>query len=211
MKQWLFSLLILSLAACSAETAHKAENPTPQIPTNTAQSEIQNRFAGSDVSKENMGIDFALPATNGKTVHLSDTQGKVTILVFGYANCPDVCPTNLLTYADAIRMLGEKGKQTQLYFITVDPKRDTLARMKEYVTIFYPDFLGLVADDANTLDEVKKAWRIVSREVPLENGNYLVDHSAGTYLIDRNGKTTVYEPHGLNAKQLAHDLQILLE
>lgn len=210
MKNWLV-LLMLALAGCSA--AEQGDSSTKQNTENTqsAAKASNPRFFGSDVSDENMGMDFALPATNGKTVRLSDTQGKITILVFGYANCPDVCPTNLLTYADAIRSLGEQGKQIQLYFITVDPKRDTLARMKEYVTIFHPDFLGLVADDMDELDKVKKAWRIVSREVHLEKGNYLVDHSSGTYLIDRNGKTVAYEPHGLNAKQLAQDLQKLLE
>ena len=75
--------------------------------------------------------------------------------------------------------------------------------------MFNPNFIGLVPDSSN-LEEVKKAWNITSAKVPTRDGNYNVDHSAGTYLIDKEGKTAIYEPHSATAIQLANDLRLLL-
>lgn len=171
------------------------------------------RLYGSDVRAENMGGDFTLTAHDGKAVRLSDFKGKVVVLIFGYTHCPDVCPTNLFTYAEALKQLGEGAKDVQVLFVSVDPERDTAQLLAQYVPVFNPTFIGLTVDAADqpTLDTVKRQYRVVSQKVPRSDGRYLVDHSAGTYLIDRNGQTAVYEPHGQTATQLAHDLKILLE
>ena len=205
MRRILLFLSLLFLFSCSAQEQGDDISSASEI------APVERTFFGSDVRDKNLGTDFVLPATTGKLIALHDTQGKITVLVFGYAHCPDVCPTNLLTYADALKMLGEQEKNVQLYFITVDPERDTLDAMKSYVTIFNKSFIGLVADNDKTLQEVKDAWQIVAQKVPREDGNYLVDHSAGTYILDKDGRTVLYEPHGMSAQQLADDIELLLK
>ena len=202
------------IASCSSQEVDNTAgntnvNSVDNVDNSTSTSQSTQEFFGSDVSDKNFGMDFSLQSTTGKKISLHDTQGKVTVLVFGYTHCPDVCPTNLFTYANAMEHLGELSKEVQLYFITVDPERDTPDKLGGYVTMFHQSFIGLVPDDSN-LEEVKKAWNIISNKVPTRDGNYNVDHSAGTYLIDKQGKTAIYEPHSSTAIQLANDLRLLL-
>ncbi|MBR7059740.1 MAG: SCO family protein [Neisseriaceae bacterium] len=197
----------LLISCTSQESNNSAGNTNKDSSIEVTQT--NQDFFGSDVSDKNFGIDFSLQATTGKKIALHDTHGKVTILVFGYTHCPDVCPTNLFTYANAMEHLGELSHNVQLYFITVDPERDTPEKLEPYITMFNPNFIGLVPDSSN-LEEVKKAWNITSAKVPTRDGNYNVDHSAGTYLIDKEGKTAIYEPHSATAIQLANDLRLLL-
>ena len=208
MKKWVLLCGLLSACTPQNQTENQVVTPT-RIEKNTLQ--VTNAFYGSDVQDKNMGIDFSLPSTLGKNISLQDTAGKITILVFGYTHCPDVCPTNLLTYADALKQLGEDANQVQLYFVTVDPKRDTIDVMQSYVTTFHPSFVGLVAQDEASLESVKKAWSITAYPVPIAGSeDYSVDHSTGTYLLDRTGKTIVYEPHGASVQNIVEDLQLLL-
>ncbi|MDO5686409.1 MAG: SCO family protein [Neisseria sp.] len=211
MKYFWMMLLALGLSACDG-AADQTAAPPASAPVQAASAADANQgFFGSDVRAEKLGMDFSLASTLNQKISPADSRGKVTVLVFGYTHCPDICPTNLLTYAEAMQHLGDKAKDVQLYFITVDPERDTTAVLAEYVTIFYPSFVGLVPTVGDELETVKKAWRITSYKVPHTDGNYLVDHSTGTYLLDKNGETAIYEPHGTPPKQVAHDLELLLQ
>ena len=114
-RAWALTAFLFLLAACSdgpADAVSKASAPLV-------------RFEGSDVRGENLGGDFLLTAHNGRTIRLSDYRGKVLVLVFGFTHCPDVCPTHLLTYAQAMaKLTPEEAKQVQLFFVSVDPARD---------------------------------------------------------------------------------------
>lgn len=170
---------------------------------------------GTDVRDAGLGgHDFTLLGPDGQPIHLSQFKGKVVALVFGYTHCPDVCPTNLLAYADALGQLGPRAQDVQVLFVTVDPERDTITVMKRYAPAFHPTFIGLTVDRLHQadLDKVMQQYKVVSRKVASDvPGQYMVDHSTGTYLIDRNGQTAVYEPHSQTATQLAHDIKILLD
>ncbi|PIT53703.1 hypothetical protein BHC44_02910 [Snodgrassella alvi] len=201
----------LMLSACQPQQAASTERAAS---TNAVELK-QYSFEGSDVRDAGLGgKDFSLLGANGKTIHLRDFQGKVVALVFGYTHCPDVCPTNLLAYADAINQLGEKGKQVQVLFITVDPQRDTPQVMTAYASAFNPDFIGLTVDKQHmeALNNVISQYKIAVHKVAGRNSNeYLVDHSTGTYLLDKQGHTVVYEPHSQTATQLTHDIKQLLD
>src|SRR5262249_52374752 len=86
--------------------------------------------------------DFTLTAHTGKPVHLSDFQGKLVLLYFGYTFCPGICPTTLAEVAQALQTLGpQEAEQIQVLMISVDPERDTAHRLAEYLTYFNPTFL----------------------------------------------------------------------
>lgn len=200
------------LGACQPQSAVNNAQPAS---ADSAKPLHQYNFEGSDVRDAGLGgKDFSLLGSDGKTVHLRDFQGKIVVLVFGYTHCPDVCPTNLLAYANAINQLGEQGKQVQVLFITVDPLRDTPQVMEAYAPAFNPDFIGLTVDKQHQqeLNNVINQYKIAVHKVAgSSSSEYLMDHSTGTYLIDKQGRTVVYEPHSQTAAQLAHDIKQLLD
>lgn len=203
-RAWALTASLFLLAACSDRPADAvSEASAPQV-----------RFEGSDVRGENLGGDFLLTAHNGRTIRLSDYRGKVLVLVFGFTHCPDVCPTHLLTYAQAMaKLTPEEAKQVQLFFVSVDPARDRPELLAQYVPAFHPDFIGLTTADGSeeAAFAVMRQFRVsAAKQAPRENGFYLVDHSTGTFLLDRQGRVAVLEPWGKTADQLAHDLKLLL-
>lgn len=186
----LTGLLLASLLACSP-AARKAE------------------FKGTDIAGVPFGGDFTLTDHTGKARSLSDFKGKVVALFFGYTHCPDVCPTTMLEFASAMKLLGTEADQVQVLFITVDPERDTPAFLAGYVPHFDPRFLGL-SGRPDAVRKVAEQFKVVAQRQPGEGGSYSVDHSAGAYLIDRDGQLRVYLPYGLPAADLAHDIKELI-
>lgn len=199
------TFLAVLLAACTPEQTKESVSTSEPI--------VASKLAvqGSDVTNEKIGGDFTLTDHKNQTIKLSDLQGKVVALIFGYAHCPDVCPTNLIDYSSAMNLLGAANKDVAVLFVTVDPKRDSAEVLSSFIPMFDPSFIGLRTDDDATLQDILKRYKVTVEFVPQSGGGYLVDHSAGSYLIDKAGKVRVYEPHGVPASQLAHDLKVLLE
>ncbi|CUA81959.1 Cytochrome oxidase Cu insertion factor, SCO1/SenC/PrrC family [Gulbenkiania indica] len=164
---------------------------------------------GTDISGADFGGSFALTAHTGKKVALSDFKGKVVALFFGYTHCPDVCPTTMLEYAGAMKKLGERARDVQVLFVSVDPARDTPAVLAGYVPGFDARFIGLTGSEAE-VRRVAEQFKVVAQKVPAEGGGYTMDHSAGSYLFDREGQLRVYEAYGAGSANLAHDLDQLL-
>lgn len=168
---------------------------------------------GTDMRKEDIGGDFTMTGGDGKPFQLSSLKGKAVVLTFGYTHCPDVCPTGLLTYSDALKQLGAQAADVAVVFASVDPERDTPELVGKYAKQFNPDFIGITAVTGQDLPLIKQQYRVVSAKVNPKPGdaNYLVDHTAGAYLIDKNGDVAVFEPYGNTATQIAEDLKTLLQ
>ena len=164
---------------------------------------------GTDLSGTDLGGDFSLTDHTGKTRRLHDFRGQVVALFFGYTHCPDICPTTLLEYSMVVKELGPAGDKLQVVFVTVDPERDTQSVLASYVPHFGSRFVGLTGSE-NQLRQVMKAYKVVAQRVPLPDGGYSVDHSAGSYLLDTEGQVRVYEPYGSTVAMLTHDIRQLL-
>jgi len=151
-----------------------------------------------------IGGPFALVDQNGKTVTSDNLKGKPTLIYFGYAFCPDVCPTSLLLMETAVEKLGpEAAKKVNLVFITVDPERDTPKLMKGYVENFGPTFIGLTGT-TEQIAQVARAYRVYFQRVPGKDGGpYLMDHSSIVYLLDRNGRFVTHFTHEAKAETIA--------
>ena len=144
-----------------------------------------------------IGGDFTLQSHQGP-VSLQDLKGKVVPLYFGFASCPDVCPTSLGILAAALNQLPEdQQKQIQPVFVSVDPDRDTPEKLAAYADAFYPGMLGLTADKA-TIDDVTWRYRALYKIVPMEDSamGYTIDHSSIIYIIGRNGVIQSLAQHG---------------
>jgi protein SCO1/2 len=167
-------------------------------------------FKAIDVTGAPMGGELRLTDHNGTPRSLADFRGKVVVVVFGYTQCPDVCPTTLADFSSAVKKLGPDGSQVQVLFVTVDPKRDTPELLRQYVPAFHPGFLGLSGDAAAT-SKVTKEFRIFAQERPGKTaGAYTVDHTAQSFVYDRAGRLRLVIGYGTSPESIASDLRILL-
>jgi protein SCO1 len=133
--------------------------------------------------------DFTLTDQDGRPYTLSSHRGHAIALFFGYAHCPDVCPTTLSALARAKRKLGPDGDAFDVVMVTVDPKRDDAATLKRYVHLFDPTFDGLTGTEAQ-LDPVYTAYHVY-HEIGSAKGSangYIVAHSAAVQFISPGGR-----------------------
>ena len=175
-------------------------------------------FPKADIFRGTL-YDPALPAPeieltqdNGSSFRLSEMRGNVVLLFFGYASCPDVCPTTLSELRKVNEELGKDAGQVRVVFVTVDPERDTPEKIQKYVSIFNPSFVGL----SGSLDELAPVWKDygVYREVEQVSSSatgYLVNHTARVYLIDPDGNLRLSYGYGTPTEDIVHDLKILFK
>lgn len=157
-----------------------------------------------------VGGDFTVETQNGD-LSLKDLRGKVVVLYFGYTQCPDICPTSLALLTQALNQLNEDElKQVQSLFVSVDPDRDNVTRLKEYAAYFHPTIIGATAEK-DVIDKVVKQYGAAYKKVESNSAaGYLVDHSAYTYLIDKNGKLRKTLAHGTEPKIVLQEIRKLL-
>lgn len=170
----------------------------------------RGHFNSVDVTGGGMGGPIQLADHEGKVRTLNEFRGKVVVITFGFTHCPDVCPTTLADIAAAVNQLGERGRQVQVLFVTVDPKRDTAEVLKQYVPAFHGGFIGLRGTPAETT-EVTKAFHVYANERPGKTPEtYSVDHSAQSFVIDKEGRLRLLIPPGLKPDKVASDLMKLI-
>jgi protein SCO1/2 len=134
-----------------------------------------------------IGGPFHLIDQDGQPFSDQDLKGKTFLVFFGFTHCPDVCPTTLFDMSEIMRNLGPEADRTAALFISVDPERDTAEAMKDYMSSFDPHVRGLTGN-AEALAAVAKAYRVYYKKVPLDGGDYTMDHTAIVYLMDKEGR-----------------------
>ncbi|WP_376089725.1 SCO family protein [Roseomonas sp. CCTCC AB2023176] len=157
-----------------------------------------------------LGGPFALTDHTGRAVTDADYRGSFLLVFFGFTFCPDVCPTELQTVAAAMDLLGPQAARVRPLFITVDPARDTPAKLAEYVALFHPAITGLTGTPEQVA-AVARAYRVYyARATPAGASEYLMDHSAFTYLMGPDGTLrTIFRP-GVPAEEIAGALRAQL-
>jgi len=135
-----------------------------------------------------IGGPFELVNHKGETVRDSELRGKYLLVMFGFTNCPDICPTGLQLISEAKELLGPKVPNVQPLMITVDPKRDTIEVLADYVSNFHPSVIGLTG----TIEKIKavaSAYKAYFAKGEIDkHGNYFMDHSPFIYLMGPNGQ-----------------------
>ena len=178
----------LALAACDAAT------PSAEPP-----------LAGADI-----GGDFALTDSAGKTVRWSDFAGEYRVVYFGYAFCPDICPTDMQRVAQGLKVLAARdpAKATKItpIFITIDPERDTPEVVGEFAAAFSDDIIGLTGTPEQ-IAATAKAFRVFyAKGEAVEGGGYLVDHSNIVYLFGPEGEPLATLPADKGGDAVAAEL-----
>lgn len=155
----------------------------------------------SEVISKPLGGDFALTDHNGQEFSLAQLRGKVVLLFFGYTSCPDVCPKELADLAMVFSRLGDEADKVQGLFVTVDPERDTQQVLKEYVSYFSSNIIGL-SGSAEEIDTVTRQYHTSYRLNKQQGKFYSVDHAANLYVIDLDGRLHTIVPYGFPAQHV---------
>ena len=181
--------ILLGLAACSRA-------PSP--------------WALTDVRGHLPDLRFHLIDDRGQPVSGARYRGQVAVLYFGYTHCPDVCPTTLAHLTVVLQNLGPLAERVRVLFVSVDPRRDTPAVLREYVHAFGPHIVGLTGTP-DEIARVAKRYRVAySYGRPDAQGNYTVNHSAALFVFDAQGRARLLGTQQSTVQQLTHDLRLLL-
>ena len=148
-------------------------------------------FLSIQSNKENYvasfkGSEFSLTDMNNNKITDDSFKGPLTAIFFGFTNCPDICPMTLNKMDIAISKLKNENESLNLFFITVDPERDTPEVVKDYLSSFENNFVGITGEPEK-IYLLSKSWGILSQKIFKDNGEYNVDHSSPVILL-KNGK-----------------------
>lgn len=161
--------------------------------------------------KDMLPLQFShVSSSSGVPESSRNFLGKVVVLYFGYTHCPDVCPTTMAHLARAVQLLGPQGKEVEVIFVTVDPKRDTPAVLNAYVHAFLPNAIGLSGSVAQTKELAGRYHVSYSYGKPDAHGNYVVNHSAALYVFGPHGNGRLIGTDLTPPSGIAHDVHQLL-
>ena len=132
------------------------------------------------------GSDFSLKDMNNNTITQESFDGPLTAIFFGFTNCPDVCPMTLNKMDIVLDKLENKKKDVKVFFISVDPEKDTPEVIKNYLSNFDNKFIGITGDPEKIF-LLYKSWGVMSKKIFLDDGEYNIDHSTPVILL-KNGK-----------------------
>ncbi|WP_299845909.1 SCO family protein [uncultured Jannaschia sp.] len=149
----------------------------------------------TSVGEADIRSDFSLVDHTGRAVTEADFAGRWQLVFFGFTHCPDICPTTLAYMASVLNLLGSKVEQVAPLFITVDPVRDTVPVMAEYVSAFHPRLIGLTGTEAQVADATEsfRTWYERVEEETAPDG-YMMAHAGHVYLMRPDGRfETVFQ------------------
>jgi len=159
---------------------------------------IQNTGVGEAL----IGGPFTLTSHKNVTVNDSDFRGKFMLVSFGFSNCPEVCPTTLLTITNLMNNIGSDSEKIAPIFITVDPERDTVEQLAKYMENFHPSITALTGSKEQ-IDGVLSVYRVYAEKIEMEGmEGYMMDHSAYIYLMDKEGKYLTHFPYNISPDEL---------
>ena len=156
-----------------------------------------------------VGGPFSLVNHNGRTVSEEDFKGEYLLVYFGFTHCADTCPLGLYVISAALKQLAGLGDQVRPVFVTLDPKRDTVDVMSEYVQAFHPRMVGLTGTHEQVTAMAKTFG--MAFMVGDFDGEYVVYHTTFTFLMNREGEFLKAFSHGLEIDELSHAIREVLE
>jgi len=131
--------------------------------------------------------EFDLVDQDGNPVDETVFVGHPSALFFGFTHCPEVCPTTMAEMSAWFDALGDDGADLRAWFVSIDPTRDTPEVLGDYVS-WVSDRITGITGDPDQIDRLADAWGVFHEKVPLEGGDYTMDHTASVFLLDRQGR-----------------------
>jgi protein SCO1/2 len=164
--------------------------------------ETNKTLRGSVIDPPMAAPQIELAGSDGTVFRLSDQRGNVTMIFFGYTNCPDECPLAMANLRTALELLGQDGARTRVAMVTTDPARDTPEALRAFLARFNSDFIGLTGSH----EELSRVWKAYGVTV-MDDGE---THSNYIYVIDQDGLLVETALADTIAADLASDVWILL-
>lgn len=193
MKRWILWLSLVVLPPLAVATSVGAEP----------------KFKAGVFNPAREAPNFSLRGTHGSEITLSQFRGQVVLLTFGFTSCPLVCPTTLATLAQVRQDLGDAAKQLKVIFVTVDPERDDLDGMRNYLASFDRTFIGGTGTPEQ-LATIRTNYGVTAIKDEKAGSHYGIDHSSSVYLIDAAGKLRGMMPFDRPADDYVHDVKLLI-
>ena len=176
----------------------------------TPGSSTKPAFRGIDITGAEYARSLSLTDQHGQARTLEQFKGKVSVVFFGYTQCPDVCPATMAELAQIKKALGKDGDRVQGIFVTVDPQRDTQEILKNYMASFDPSFVALRGSPEQTKAAAKEFKVFYALTPGKTEGSYTVDHTAGSFVFDAKGNVRLFVRYGSGVEALTADLKALL-
>jgi protein SCO1/2 len=169
-------------------------------------------FDGDQLTKPFSKPDLTLTDSSGKPFNLiQGTQGKLTLVYFGYTHCPDVCPTTMATLAATLRSLTPaQAAQIDVVFISTDPTRDTPSVLHTWLGQYDPAFIGMTGQFSTIQKAAGSLGITIDPPVKQPDGTYTVTHGAEVLAFDKQNKAYVVYTAGTSVPQFQHDIPLLL-
>ncbi len=200
--------------------------PAPSQGGGEGQTAVQPRPAQAPALKAPTGGAFTLVDHSGRTVSERDFRGRYMLVYFGYTYCPDICPTDLQTMADAMDALGPAGDRVRPVMVSVDPERDTPAVMADYIGLFHPRLTGLTG----TRQQVAALARLYGARYfklfypglddddddkkkdggAADTPGYIMRHTSNTYLLGPDGRGLATFPRNTGPEAMAREIRRLM-
>jgi cytochrome oxidase Cu insertion factor (SCO1/SenC/PrrC family) len=170
-----------------------------------------NDVQASEAQAENkLGGNFSLTDHDEQPFELSQLEGSVVLLFFGYTSCPDVCPAELGKMSQILRTFESRGDKVKGLFITVDPARDSPQILKDYTAYFSEHLKGLTGS-REQINKVVRQYRAKYQITQNETDRITVDHSSTLYVIDKDGNLETMIPFGLSVPHVVNVVEWLLK
>lgn len=147
-----------------------------------------------------LGENFSLTDSNGKTVTQAELREKPSAIFFGYTRCPDICPTTLVNMSNWLEALGSDADKINVWFITVDPERDTPEELHDYLANFTDKIVGISGDPAK-VHKLVESFNIVANKIAGEDGDYTYDHTAAIILTKKGGRLSGVIPYNIEESE----------
>ncbi len=198
---WLWGLLILSLISCQLYGCGLGK---------------KDEYEGVPLDKPLMLPEIELITHTGDSFQFRDLQNETAVIYFGYTFCPDICPMTLWHITQAIDILHEDGgldlSQLKVYFISVDPERDTPDILGQYVTSFGADYIGLTGE-LEAIEAAMEPFKVFAEKDEVDGSQigYLVNHTTRTYFINPRFNTILQYPLEFAPEELSRDIRLILE
>ena len=195
MRRATIALLVASLAAACSSPA-----PPPTVGTESA-----------DLPILPIGGEFTLTDHDGQPFTLSSLKGKVALIFFGYTMCPDACPTTLSKLSSAYaRLTPEERARVKTVYISIDPERDTPAVMKEHLTYFGVDAIGLTGSVEETANVARQFGAHFEKTSEKTAGGYLMSHTVSIFGVDDEGRTRLLIDYEASVDLVVKEIRALL-
>lgn len=180
----------------------------------TACSDPTLKWSLYDVSGHLPDLKFSLQGEGNRVITQNDLKDKTVLMFFGYASCPDICPTTMAQLTEVLEKLGEEAKDVRIIFVSVDPHRDTPDVLQAYVNAFNKNAIGLTGTERQVADLARRyrvAYQIEKPKPGDDAKIYDVTHSRGVFIFDRTGRARLLAPDTEKVDVVTQDLRQLLE